>query len=123
MNAPLNSDAAFDVQEVLETLRLTQPGCIVYADGGFVGAIPELLVRRIGDAVLARPMAGTGLDAAELVRSEKDAREHRFVVDSVCEALTPTCTEVTANGPAPVALTDVTHLATTITARVRDRES
>ncbi len=119
----IEADAAFDVREVLDALHVTQPGCIVYADGGFVGASPELLVRRTGDAVLARPMAGTGIDAAELVRSEKDAREHRFVVDSVCEALVPTCTEVTANGPAPVALTDVTHLATTITARVRDRET
>jgi isochorismate synthase EntC len=68
-------------------------------------------------------MAGTGLDASELVRSEKDAREHRFVVDSVCDALAPTCTDVIANGPAPVELTDLTHLATTITARLRDRET
>ncbi|HTK15218.1 MAG TPA: isochorismate synthase [Acidimicrobiia bacterium] len=116
------ADAPFDIRDVLETLHATQPGCVVYADGGFVGATPELLVRRTGAAVLARPMAGTGLDAAELVRSEKDAREHRFVVDAVCEALTPTCTDVAATGPAPVELADVTHLATTITARLRDSE-
>jgi menaquinone-specific isochorismate synthase len=119
----IEADTPFDVREILEILHATQPGCVVYADGGFVGASPELLVRRTGDAVVARPMAGTGLDAGELVRSEKDAREHRFVVDSVCEALTPTCTEVIVNGPAPVELTDVTHLATTITARLRDRET
>jgi len=119
----IDADAPFDVRAVLETLHATQPGCVVYADGGFVGASPELLVRRTGDAVVARPMAGTGLDAAALVRSEKDAREHRFVVDSVCEALTPTCTEVEADGPAPVELADMTHLATTITARLRDHET
>jgi menaquinone-specific isochorismate synthase len=119
----IEADTPFDVRDVLENLHATQPGCVVYADGGFVGASPELLVRRTGDAVVARPMAGTGLDAADLVRSEKDGREHRFVVDSVCEALTPTCTEVIATGPAPVELTDLTHLATTITARLRDHET
>jgi menaquinone-specific isochorismate synthase len=119
----IDADAPFDLRAVLATLHATQPGCVVYADGGFVGASPELLVRRTGDAVVARPMAGTGLRAAELVRSEKDAREHRFVVDAVCEALTPTCTDVVADGPTPVELTDLTHLATTITARVRDHET
>jgi menaquinone-specific isochorismate synthase len=119
----IEADAPFDLRAVLETLHATQPGCVVYADGGFVGASPELLVRRTGDAIVARPMAGTGLRAAELVRSEKDAREHRFVVDAVCEALTPACAEVVADGPTPVALTDLTHLATTITARLRDPET
>jgi menaquinone-specific isochorismate synthase len=119
----VGSDAPFDVRSVLETLHTTQPGCVVYADGGFVGASPELLVRRTGDAVVARPMAGTGLDAAELVRSEKDAREHRFVVDAVCDALRSNCSDVVANGPAPVELADVAHLATTITARVHDLQT
>ena len=32
----------------------------------------------------------------------------------------PTCADFRASGPAPVALTDVTHLATTITAHLRD---
>jgi isochorismate synthase EntC len=36
--------------------------------------------------------------------------------------LTATCTGVTATGPAPVELADVTHLATTITADLRDSE-
>ena len=36
-----------------------QPDCIVYAEGGFVGATPELLVRRSGRVVVSQPMAGT----------------------------------------------------------------
>jgi menaquinone-specific isochorismate synthase len=119
----VEADEPFDVRSVLETLHATQPGCVVYADGGFVGASPELLVRRTGDEVVARPMAGTGLDAAALVRSEKDGREHRFVVDAVCDALRSTCSDVVAKGPAPVELTDVAHLATTITARIRDHQT
>ena len=49
-------------------LPRTQPGCIVYADGGFVGASPELLVDRRGEHVTCRPLAGTGADADELLR-------------------------------------------------------
>jgi isochorismate synthase len=68
-------------------------------------------------------MAGTGLRADALVRSEKDAREHQPVVDAVLEALAPTCAGVVAHGPSPIALADLTHLATTITARVRDLDT
>lgn len=119
----IEANATFDIHAIVEILHKTQPGCIVYADGGFVGASPELLVRRTGDSVIARPMAGTALDAAELLRSEKDSREHRVVIDAVRAALAPTCADIRAEGPAPVALTDLTHLATTITARLRDGET
>jgi menaquinone-specific isochorismate synthase len=119
----VEADAPFDLRTLLEALCATQPGCIVYADDGFVGASPELLVRRTGRSVLARPMAGTGLDADALVRSEKDGREHRLVIDAVREALVPVCTDFAATGPAPVGLTDLTHLATTITAHLRDPET
>ena len=116
----IEANEPFDVRAVLDILCSTQPGCVVYADNGFVGASPELLVRRTGKAVVARPMAGTGLDPAELARSEKDAREHRLVVEAVRDALRPTCADIRSTGPAPVALTDVTHLATTITGRLCD---
>ena len=116
----VSANAPFDVRAVLEILRTTQPGCIVYADTGFVGASPELLVRRCGDAVFARPLAGTGLDASELVRSEKDAREHQLVVDAVHATLLTVCTDVKVSGPAPLVLADMTHLATTLTGRLDD---
>jgi menaquinone-specific isochorismate synthase len=119
----IEADEPFDVPTIVETLRATQPGCIVYADDGFVGASPELLVRRTGSEVTARPMAGTGPRADELVRSDKDGREHRLVVDAVVDALSLSCDDAVALGTAPVALTDLTHLATTITARVRDLET
>jgi menaquinone-specific isochorismate synthase len=119
----IDAGAPFDIATILRTLHTTQPGCIVYADDGFVGASPELLVRRTGHDVTARPMAGTGPRADELVRSEKDAREHSLVVEAVVSTLTSTCDDATARDTAPVALTDLTHLATTITARVRDLDT
>ncbi len=39
----------------------------------------------------SRPLAGTGIDTAALVRSAKDAHEHRLVVDAVVDALRGLC--------------------------------
>jgi menaquinone-specific isochorismate synthase len=119
----VESTHAFAPRGVLAALRATQPGCIVYADDGFVGASPELLVRRRGFDVTARPMAGTGARADELAGSEKDGREHRLVVDAVVDTLQSACHDVHADGTAQVSLTDLSHLATRITARVRDTET
>jgi menaquinone-specific isochorismate synthase len=112
----IDSDVPFDVPAVLAYLRRSQPGCVVYADRGFVGASPELLVRKAGPSVTSRPLAGTGVDTAALVRSAKDAHEHRLVVDAVVDVLGRLCTDVNAVGPSPLELADVSHLATTITA-------
>jgi menaquinone-specific isochorismate synthase len=102
-------------------LRAEQPGCIVYVDGGFVGASPELLVRRSGRHVFARPLAGTGADADALLASEKDAWEHHLVIDAMVTALATVADDIQADGPHALVLADVTHLATTITACLRDR--
>lgn len=91
----VEADTPFDPRTVLRRLRSQQPGCILYADAGFVGATPELLVRRTGAAFECRPMAGTAPGsvaaevAARLSASGKDAREHRFVVDAMRDALGP----------------------------------
>lgn len=125
----VTADAPFDVVGVLSRLAGREAGCIVFASGGFVGATPELLVRRTGNTVISRPMAGTVRRAAtakaddnvarELVASTKDGREHRLVVDVVVERLRAAGVQV---GPVPapdvVRLPSVSHLATAITGRV-----
>lgn len=116
----VDADLPFDLRAVAAELRRTQPGCTVYASEGFVGASPELLVRKLGDKVCARPLAGTEIDAARLLASEKDAHEHRVVVDAVVGALARLCDGVVAEGPAPLRLADITHLATTVTAECSD---
>ena len=113
----VEADRPWSRWTVLDLLRRTQPGCIVYANGGFVGASPELLVRKRARDVMARPLAGTGTDAAALRRSEKDGREHRVVVDAVACALAPHCTALQIEGPDALAFADLSHLATTMTAR------
>jgi menaquinone-specific isochorismate synthase len=112
----VDADAPFDLRSVLAYLRQSQPGCVVYADRGFVGASPELLVRKRGSRVTARPLAGTGTSADALLHSAKDAAEHRFVVDAVTAALRGCGATVSAEGPAALALPGVSHLATSITA-------
>jgi isochorismate synthase len=115
-------DAAesFDVVDVIRSLHATQPGCTVYASDGFVGASPELLVRRTGRSVTARPMAGTGTSVEALLASEKDAREHRYVVDAITASLREVCTGVEARGPDAIPFASVVHLATTINASLAD---
>jgi isochorismate synthase len=68
-------------------------------------------------------MAGTGARADEHAGSEKDGREHRLVVEAVVDALRQACDEPRVHSTAPVALTDLSHLATLITAHVSDTET
>jgi menaquinone-specific isochorismate synthase len=116
----VEADQAVEPRAVLRELQRTQPGCTVYGASGFVGASPELLVRKRGSDVVSRPLAGTGTDAARLVASPKDAREHEIVVDAVSERLAMHCGAVRAEGPVPLGLVDVTHLATTVSGRCHD---
>jgi len=123
----VDADADFDVRTVLRRLRAQQPGCFVYADGGFVGATPELLVRRHGRRIESRPMAGTapGSVAAEVARtlaaSNKDAREHRFVVDAVRDALLPVTSALDVSEvPEVEHFGNLAHLVTPIRGDVAD---
>jgi menaquinone-specific isochorismate synthase len=119
----VDADQPFDIRSVLTILRRSQPGCIVYADRGYAGASPELLVRKTGSIVNARPLAGTGVDTDTLLASRKDAHEHALVVEAVTDALRHWCSDVRAAGPAPVELADISHLATSVTARTRSDET
>ena len=95
-----------------------------------VGASPELLLRRRGPSVLLRPLAGSAprspepaedvRRADELMSSDKDRREHAFVVEAIVEALSPFCRKVSAPEPELLATPAVWHLATRITALLSD---
>jgi menaquinone-specific isochorismate synthase len=120
----IEADTAFDAHEIVRGLVAHQPGSFVYASEGFVGASPELLVRRTGDVVESRPVAGTTVaDSDEallaLAASVKDTREHRFVVDGIVEVLDPRCTELHTDARPEVAVFGpVAHLATPIRGRL-----
>jgi menaquinone-specific isochorismate synthase len=130
----VHADASFDARVVVDRLRATQGGCVVFAAGGNVGATPELLARRRGAAVLSRPMAGTisrgatdaGDSAAEaaLAASVKDGLEHGLVVDAVVDGLRRSGVDITSvRGPDVARLATVSHLATTIVGIVEPRSA
>jgi len=126
----VEGDRPFDVAAVVGRLRSVHRSSFTYAHAGFVGASPELLVRRRGDRVISQPMAGTVPRghtveddrrlASLLASSTKDMGEHALVVDAVLDALRPVCRGLHAgDGPDVVRLATVSHLATTVTGRLR----
>ena len=122
-------DQPFSIPVVAQRLRRAHPSCFTFVTpGGFVGASPELLLRRRGRWAWSRPMAGTvergGSKAedrrlvAQLRASPKEHDEHRLVVEDVRQRLARVCPEVFVKGPELVGLSSVTHLATSVTARL-----
>ena len=125
--ATVAGDGPWPRAEVLRRLRRRPGGAtFLYACGGFVGASPELLVRRRGRVATSRPMAGTvprgdsaAAEADRLARltgSPKEANEHRLVVDAVADGLAKVADRVQVGQPEVVRLATVAHLATEITA-------
>ncbi|HET7421324.1 MAG TPA: isochorismate synthase [Candidatus Dormibacteraeota bacterium] len=128
-------DGVVSAGMVLRGLRAAYPSCFTYliagADGtAFAGASPELLVRRTGDRAFSQPMAGsvargaTDADderlARQLTESTKDAAEHRLASRFVVEALRPFAETVAGGDPEVVRFTNIQHLATSVSARLRD---
>ncbi|MBP2231643.1 isochorismate synthase [Azospirillum agricola] len=136
----LEADEPIDPGRVLAALIRRHPASFLYSvplppetgrDAGvFLGASPELLVRRVGGRVHATPLAGTiaaSPDPAEnarrverLLASEKDRHEHAFAARAVAETLRPFCRtiEVPAT-PGVVAAGPVIHLSTPIVGELR----
>jgi menaquinone-specific isochorismate synthase len=126
----VSADADFSVTAVVSRLRSENPRCYVFAMDGLVGASPELLVQRRGDAVLSRPMAGTvtlGDGAADhgaadhgaalqwLAASRKDRWEHKLVVDAVVERLASLCLDRPRISTADVEVfSGLAHIATSV---------
>jgi menaquinone-specific isochorismate synthase len=120
-----------DVRYVLRRLAQDYPSCWTFSVDGLVGATPELLVRRTGDDVTSRVLAGTvkrrgeaavdeGL-ARALLGSDKDLEEHKYAVHSVARALATHCTDLhVPSRPHILRLANVQHLATDVTGRLAD---
>ncbi len=122
-----------DPGAVFEVLRTGFPSCFVYAVGRgpatFVGASPELLVRRDGQRASTVALAGSIRRSADpalddhlgeaLVRSEKDRHEIAIVARRIARALAPYSVWVTA-APEPVLVrvSNIQHLATPIRAQL-----
>jgi menaquinone-specific isochorismate synthase len=109
-----------DPRYLMRTLAVRHPSCWTFAVDGLVGATPELLLRRRGDVVDSRVLAGTiwpGTDPAAL-DSSKHRHEHRLAVDSLLHTLSPWCTSLHTVGPTRLPLATVTHLSTDVHGRI-----
>jgi len=123
--------ADFDPRYLLQRLEDAYPECWTFQVGDLVGATPELLVRRTGDDVLSRVLAGTvkrrgdetedASLAAALLGSGKDLEEHEYAVHSVARALAAHCTDLDVpDRPHVLRLANVQHLATDVQGKLAD---
>jgi menaquinone-specific isochorismate synthase len=124
-------DQPVHVGALLMRLNESFPECWTFCVDGLVGATPELLIRRDGEHVTSRVLAGTmrrsrdtdrdGQLAAELLDSDKDQEEHVYAVESVAAALASHCADLNVpDRPFVLRLANVQHLATDVTGELVD---
>ena len=122
-----------DLRPVIARLARAYPDTSTFAVQGLIGSSPETLVRVQGGVVTARVLAGSaarGVDAgddvvasAQLLGSAKDLGEHAFAVDSLLGTLAPHASAITTDGPFPLALPNLWHLATDVSGILTDGSS
>jgi menaquinone-specific isochorismate synthase len=124
-----------DPGAVLGLLREAFPTSFVYAvgrgDATFIGATPELLIRRQGQRASTVALAGSIRRSADpavddhlgeqLLRSDKDRHENAIVARRISRGLRPHAVWVTA-APEPVLVrvANIQHLATPIRAQLAE---
>lgn len=100
------------------------------AQSTFLGASPERLVAQLGSTIACDCLAGTiargataqaeARNAALLLASEKDGREHRIVLEEILAAIAPHVREVQSPAsPRIMSLAEVLHLWSPIRAQLR----
>ncbi len=124
---------SYDAPALLGLLREEFSSCYLYAVGRgeatFIGASPELLVRRDGQRASTVALAGSIARSADpavddhlgerLLRSGKDREENEIVVRRIVRALRPYAVWVTvASEPVVVRVANIQHLATPIRAQL-----
>jgi isochorismate synthase len=124
-----------DPAAVFEVLRGGFPECFVYAVGRgeatFIGATPELLVRKEGMRASTVALAGSTRRSADpavddhlgesLLRSNKDLHENLVVAQRIAKTLGPRSVWVTvAPEPVVVRVANIQHLAIPIRSQLAD---
>ncbi len=128
----------FDSGAVFGALRSAYPSCYCFCVGtpeaAFIGASPELLVRRAGAVLSTVALAGSTRRSADpavddhlgerLRRSAKDRQEHGIVVRTIERSLQPLSVWVApADEPTLVKVANIQHLATPVRAQLAQPRS
>lgn len=128
----------FRPASIIDGLRAAYPSCFSYCvgtpDAAFVGASPELLLRREGAGVSSVAMAGSTRRSADpavddhlgqrLLQSTKDRIEHEIVAARIERALAPLSVWVAAaEEPTLIKVANIQHLATPVRAQLAEPRS
>jgi salicylate biosynthesis isochorismate synthase/menaquinone-specific isochorismate synthase len=134
----VSAAAAHDSAAVFGAMREQFPACFCFCCGtpeaAFIGASPELLVRRSGAGVSTVALAGSTRRSSDpsvddhlgeqLLRSDKDRREQRIVAERIVRALRPHAIWVEAGSePGIVKVANIQHLATPVIAQLAEPHS
>jgi len=134
----VSAAAAHDPAPIFGAMREQFPACFCFCAGtpeaAFVGASPELLVRRSGASVSTVALAGSTRRSSDpavddhlgerLMRSDKDRREHRIVAERIVRRLRPHAVWVeTGAEPEIVKVANIQHLATPVIAQLAEPRS
>ena len=134
----VDAPRAHDAGAVYGALRTAFPSCFCFCcgspEGAFLGASPELLIRRSGAGATTVALAGSTRRSADpavddhlgeqLLRSAKDRSEQEIVVRRIERALRPHAVWVQAGEePVVIKVANIQHLATAIRAQLAEPRS
>jgi salicylate biosynthesis isochorismate synthase/menaquinone-specific isochorismate synthase len=134
----VSAGTAHDPAAVFGAMREQFPSCFCFCCGtpeaAFIGASPELLLRRSGASVSTVALAGSTRRSSDpavddhlgeqLLRSDKDRREHAIVAERIARSLRQHAVWVEAGEePKIVKVANIQHLATPIVAQLADPRS
>jgi salicylate biosynthesis isochorismate synthase len=134
----VSAAAAHDPAAIFGAMREQFPACFCFCCGtpeaAFIGASPELLVRRSGASVSTVALAGSTRRSSDpavddhlgeqLLRSDKNRHEQRIVTERIVRALRPHAVWVeTAAEPEIVKVANIQHLATPVIAQLAEPHS
>ena len=130
--------SAHEPAAVFGAMREQFPSCFCFCAGtpeaAFVGASPELLVRRSGASAQTVALAGSTRRSSDpavddhlgeqLLRSDKNRREQQIVTERIVRALRPHAVWVeAATEPELVKIANIQHLATPVIAQLAEPRS
>jgi isochorismate synthase len=133
-----SATAAHDTAAIFGAMREQFPPCFCFCCGtpeaAFIGASPELLLRRTGASVSTVALAGSSRRSSDpavddhlgeqLLRSDKDRREHAIVAERIARSLRQHAVWVeTEPEPEIVKVANIQHLATPIVAQLAEPRS
>jgi len=134
----VDAAAAHDPAAVFGAMREQFPACFCFCCGtpeaAFIGASPELLVRRSGAGVSTVALAGSTRRSSDpavddhlgeqLLRNDKDRREQRIVAERIVRTLRPHAVWVESGAePEIVKVANIQHLATPVIAQLAEPHS